>query len=88
MDSAVPPAASIFARAAAEKACAFTVSAFVSSPRARIFTGRPLCAKPCATRAAGVTSPSKYSPRIATLTGVYSTRSGFEKPFSFGTRRW
>ena len=55
------------------------------SPRARTFTCRPLCASPCATSAAGSTSPlSKYFASVSTFTTAYSTRLGLVNPCSFG----
>src|SRR3989304_1387963 len=86
--SAEPPACSIFAFAARLNACARTVSLLSSSPRARILTGRPLCARPWAYSTAGSTSPAKDRARVSTFTTAYSTRLGLVKPFSLGTRRW
>src|ERR1700675_1189936 len=68
MISAVPPACSILAFAAAENACARTTSALSSSPRASTFTRRLLCTRPCAASFAGSTSPSKYCASVATFT--------------------
>ena len=73
-----PPAFSIFSRAEALKAWARTVSFFVSSPRASIFTGWRRLARPAARSVSGVTSSpaSKRASRSATLTGWVWVRNG------------
>ncbi len=78
MTSTVPPAASIFSLAAALKPCALTVSFFVSSPRARTFTGWRRLASPAARRVSGVTSSpaANRASRSARLTGWVWVRKG------------
>ena len=77
--STVPPAASIFSRAVAEKRCAVTDSFFVRSPWPRIFTSvRRLLIRPSFSRAprrdvvAGVETRS----RSRTLTACVNVRNG------------
>ena len=75
----MPPAASIFSRALAEKACAETVRATVSSPRPSTLTGSRVClSRPAATSVAGVTSApaSKRSARSSRLTISFEVRNG------------
>src|SRR3954453_18406986 len=75
----VPPAASIFSRAAAEKPWAWTVRALEMSPRARTLTGtslrvaRPL---PCSAARSTLSPASKRASRSATLTGCVCVRNG------------
>src|SRR5436305_1745619 len=73
----VPPAASIFSRAVFEKACAWTVSFFFSSPWPRILTGTSLrVARRLSARAPGLTSApsSKRASRSARFTGCVWVR--------------
>src|SRR3954470_2410468 len=75
----VPPAASIFSRAAAEKPWAWTVRALEMSPRASTLTGtslrvaRPL---PCSAARSTLSPASKRASRSATLTGWVWVRNG------------
>src|ERR687898_995605 len=74
----VPPAASIFSRAVAEKPWACTVSAFDSSPWPRILTGTSRrVARPFSRRASGVTSAplSKRASRSRRFTGWVCVRN-------------
>src|SRR5262249_43996350 len=83
-----PPAASIARVAAAENACARTVSAFVSSPRPRTFTRPCLATRPRDRSVPGSTSvPASNAPSTSRFTTAYSTRNGFLNPFAFGVRR-
>ncbi len=73
----MPPAASIFSRAAALKPWARTVSFFESSPRARTLTGSERFARPFSRSVSGVTSApaSKRCSRSARLTGWVRLRN-------------
>jgi len=75
----VPPAASIFSRAFAEKPCALTVSFFDRSPLPRIFTSIFVFLRiPAETSASGVISApaSKRASRSRTLTGTVFVMNG------------
>ena len=62
MTSTEPPAASIAARRAAEKPCAFTVSDLVTAPRASTFTRPRLATRPTAPQRVGVDDGSRVEP--------------------------
>ena len=84
----VPPAASIFSFADLLKACAETLSFFVTSPSpstlTRAFFFRTT---PASTSFAIVTSePAAKSLRVSRFTGVDSTRKMFVKPRMWGRR--
>src|SRR6266536_672784 len=74
----VPPTASIFSRALFEKACAETVSFFLSSPLPRIFTSVfVFLITPASTSASRVTSvPSSKRSSCETLTGMFEVLNG------------
>src|SRR5690606_39130765 len=76
ISSQLPPAASIFSLAEAEKPCALTVRPLVSSPLPSTFTGWLRVARPTAFRLSGVTSApaSKRSSRSDRLTGCVNVR--------------
>src|SRR5918994_316710 len=86
--STEPPAAVMAASADFEKACAFTVTARVSSPRPRTLTRAPLPVRPLACSDAGSTSSRPVASRTSRLMAWYSTRNGLLKPRSLGTRMW
>src|SRR5690606_2492827 len=87
--SADPPAAAILAAACPLKRWARMVSAFVTSPRARIFTGAsPDATSPRSRSSSGVTTvPASNTSAIrSTFTTSYSRRKMLVKP-RFGRRR-
>src|SRR5262249_29809271 len=88
ISSADPPACSSLDLAAAENACAWTLSFLPTSPSPRIFTrGVVLGTMPAPLSMSTSTLPSsKRSAMWPTLTGKYSVRNGFLKP-RLGSRR-
>ena len=74
------------ALADAEKPWAETFIGVDSVPRPRIFTRSFLAHSPFATNTSNVTSLAPSATRASRFTGVYSTRNGLVKPFSFGMR--
>src|SRR5205814_1941959 len=88
--STVPPFAAIFARADSLTACAFTVSAWATSPSPRILTrARSLRRiKPAVTSASGSTTAfAANRPRASRFTIAYSVLPPWGTNPRFGSRR-
>src|SRR5690606_38298541 len=84
--STVPPAEVMASSADFDTAWAFTVTLRVSSPRPRTLMRPFLFARPFDRSDSGVISSTPDSSMVSRLMAWYSTRNGFLKPLSFGTR--